>query len=56
MKKLIVLVLALAYVLGAFGCSPKEPSVVNTYYAVSDTEVAQENEELIILVTHYEMM
>ena len=55
MKKLRVLVLALVCVFGLFGCSPKEPSVVNTYYAVSETEVEQENEEFIILVTHYEM-
>lgn len=54
MKKLIALVLVVC-ALGLAGCSQKEPSVVNTYYAVSDTEAAQENDEFIILVKHYEM-
>lgn len=54
MKKLIALVLVVC-ALGLASCSQKEPSVVNTYYAVSDTEAAQENDEFIILVKHYEM-
>lgn len=54
MKKLIALVLVVC-ALGLAGCSQKETSVVNTYYAVSDTEAAQENDEFIILVKHYEM-
>lgn len=54
MKKLIALVLVVC-ALGLAGCSQKEPSVVNTYYAVSDTEAAQENDEFIIFVKHYEM-
>lgn len=33
----------------------KESSVVNTYYAVSDTEATPEDDEFIILVKHYEM-
>ena len=33
----------------------KEPYVVNTYYATSDTEVTHENDEFVILVKHYEM-
>ena len=54
MKKLIALVLVVC-ALGLAGCSQKETSVVNTYYAVSDTEAAQENDEFIILVKHNEM-
>ena len=33
----------------------KEPYVVNTYYATSDTEVTHENDKFVILVKHYEM-
>lgn len=54
-KKLIFIVLAMYCVLVLNGCSQKEPSVVNIYYAVSATEVARENDELIFFVTHYEM-
>ena len=54
-RRLISLVLALLCVLGLVGCSQKEPFVVNTYYTVSDTEVAHENDDFIILVKHYEM-
>ena len=38
MKKMMTLVLALVCVLSLFGCSQKEPYVVNKYYSVSDTE------------------
>lgn len=55
MKKLIILVFTMYCALDLIGCSHKETSVVNTYYAVSDTEIEQENEEYLILYTHYEM-
>ena len=55
MKKFIAIVLSLVCVLSFAGCSKKEPYVVNTYYSVSDTESASEDDTFIILVTHYEM-
>lgn len=55
MKKWIVFALAIVCMCGVLGCSQKELAVVQTYHAVSDTEAAHENDELIILVTHYEM-
>ena len=39
----------------ANGYNHKESSVVNTYYAVSDTEVTPDDDGFIILVKHYEM-
>lgn len=36
------------------GCSQKEPSVVKTYEK-TDSEQAFENDELVIMVKHYEM-
>lgn len=57
MKKKIIIGIAFVtlMLLSLFGCSQKEPSIVKTYPAVSDTEAAYENDEFIVLVKHYEM-
>lgn len=54
MKKIISITLITLMLLGLFGCSQKEPSVVKTY-EVTDSELAFENDELVTMVKYYEM-
>ena len=54
MKKIISITLITLMLLGLFGCSQKEPSVVKTY-EVTDSELTFENDELVTMVKYYEM-
>lgn len=54
MKKIIRAALAAFLLLGLFGCSHNEVSVVKTY-EVTETEAAFETDEPVTLVKYYEM-
>ena len=57
MKKIICVLLITLLLPGMFGCSQKEPSVVQTYEA-TDSELVDEyweNNELVTFVSYYEM-
>ena len=57
MKRFLALILSLTFVLGLFGCSKNEPTVVQTY-AVTVPEAAKENlenDEFSTTVKYYEM-
>lgn len=57
MKKIVEIILLTVMLLGLFGCSQKEVSVVKTYDVTDSalTEKHLENNELVTMVKYYEM-
>lgn len=57
MKKIVEIILVTVMLLGLFGCSQKEVSVVKTYDVTDSalTEKHLENNELVTMVKYYEM-